>query len=71
MTSTVLGMTVYSVGDAAKALGYSVSYIRRICQERRIGQKVGGQWLLTDEDVDTLREGLRRTSGNPREETSA
>ena len=49
---------LWTVKEAAKHFGVTDSYIRRLCLEHRIGQKIGRDRLLTDGAVTALRKVL-------------
>ena len=49
---------LWTVKEAAKHFGVTDSYIRRLCLEHRIGQKIGRDRLLTAGDVTALRKVL-------------
>lgn len=47
---------MYTSREAAKILGVSDGYVRRICGENdEIGSKHGHVWLLTDADIERIR----------------
>jgi excisionase family DNA binding protein len=43
-----------SAKEAAERLGLSWSMVRRYCQEGRLGQRVGGVWVLAKAEVDAF-----------------
>lgn len=49
---------LWTVKETAKHFGVTDSYIRRLCLEHRIGQKIGRDRLLDDRDVKALRKVL-------------
>lgn len=49
---------LWTVKEAAKHFGVTDSYIRRLCLEHRIGQKIGRDRLLADTDVAALKKVL-------------
>ncbi len=49
---------LWTVKEAAKHFGVTDSYIRRLCLEHRIGQKIGRDRLLADVDIEDLRKVL-------------
>ena len=52
-----------TVPEAAKRLDLDISMVRRYCQLGRItAAKMGGAWLIWEEDLETFE---RRPPGNP------
>lgn len=51
-----------STADAAKALDINERRVRQLCQDGRMGQKVGDTWVITLEDIERNRE---RKPGRP------
>lgn len=49
---------LYTVRDAAKIFEVTDSYIRRLCIEHSIGQKLARDRLLTPEDLKSLKQVL-------------
>lgn len=49
-------MTKYTVTTAAKELGMSYQYVRRVCKSGRVPlEKVGNVMLLDDESLSVIR----------------
>ena len=44
-------MDLLSVPQAAERLGLGPSLLRRYCREGRLGVKVGGRWLITEDEL--------------------
>ena len=44
-------MTLYSVPQAADRLDLCPSLLRRYCREGRLGTKVGGRWLISEDEL--------------------
>jgi hypothetical protein len=59
-----LGDEMYTVAEAAEALELSEPRIRTLCQEGRIGRKVGRDWVITADDIESMRD--RPGPGRPR-----
>lgn len=57
-------MTVYSTKQAAELLGVSPNRIRALCQQGRMGQKVGWSWIITETDIERNR--IRRPGKPPK-----
>ncbi len=53
-----------STTQTADILGISEIRIRQLCQEGKMGTKVGNTWVITPEDVERNR--VRRGPGQPR-----
>lgn len=51
--------------DAAQLLGVKPAWVRCLCRERRLGQKVGRDYVITHGDVEQFRR-TRRTPGRPK-----
>lgn len=54
---------IYSVALAALKARVNQATIRRRMKARGIGQRLGREWILTDEDIKTLR--IPGVRGNP------
>ena len=50
--------------QAAKALNVSADRVRQFCQEGRLGQKLGGRWVIPADEVK-LFDQIPRTTGRP------
>lgn len=55
---------LFTVTEAAKILGLSVSRVRKLCADRRMGEKVGSTWIITAAELqeNTDRPGPGRPS---------
>jgi hypothetical protein len=45
---------------AAEILGIKADSMRAACRAGRLGRKVRGQWLITDEEIEVYRHSYRR-----------
>lgn len=50
---------ILNVAEAAERLGLSAIRVRQFCQEGRLGQKCGGFWIISEQE-------LRRFARKPR-----
>jgi len=41
-------MNLLSIPEAAERLGLSPSLVRRYCRQGRLGQRVGGRWVISE-----------------------
>lgn len=55
-----------TVDQVAKKLRVSPGWVRQLCQIGRLGQKIGRQWLITREELDSYI-AKRRPPGRPRQ----
>lgn len=46
---------LYNAAEAAEILSLCDSRIRQICRWNAIGKKIGRDWILTGDDIKTLR----------------
>jgi excisionase family DNA binding protein len=53
-----------TTAEAADRLGISEVRIRQLCQDGRLGRKIGRDWLFTAEEVESFRRQSRPT-GRP------
>lgn len=51
-----LGDELYTVAEAAEALELSEPRVRVLCQEGRMGKKVGRDWVISAEDIETMKD---------------
>lgn len=70
MYRTIGGMSVSTLElmtpeQAAKELGVSADRVRQFCKEGRIGQKVGGRWVIPADEVKMFQK-IPRGTGRPR-----
>lgn len=49
---------------AAAELGITPRLMRRYCEQGRLGQKIGGRYLISREDLDEFKQ-VPRKVGNP------
>jgi hypothetical protein len=61
-----LGDELYTVAEAAEALELSEPRVRTLCQDGKIGRKIGRDWVITAEDIESMRD--RPGPGRPRKE---
>jgi hypothetical protein len=61
---------IYAVSSLAKKTGVSESRIHKLAEARMIGQKVGGTWIFSDNDINIVlsRKGKR---GRPKKENES
>ena len=60
-------MEILTVAQVAKELDITGNTVRQYCQAGRLGRKIGRQWLITREELDTFKE-QRRPPGRPRKD---
>lgn len=53
-----------TVSEVAKELGITENTVRVYCQQGRLGQKIGRQWLITREELEAFKK-TRRPPGRP------
>lgn len=41
-----------TTAEAAEALGVSDSFVRRLCRDGKLGQRIGRNWAVTKDDVE-------------------
>lgn len=58
-------MKLLGTKEAAEKLGVSERRIRFLCQTKRLGTKVGGNWIITEEEVGIFHR-RRRPQGRPK-----
>ena len=54
----------YTTTKAAELLGISASSVRRIRQSMELGQHIGRDWLLSDDDLEAIKQ--RDTKPGPK-----
>ena len=47
---------IYTVAEAAEILALTEGRVRQLCRWNSIGVKLGRDWVLSDEDVQKLRD---------------
>jgi hypothetical protein len=57
-------LALHTVAEAAEALELSEPRIRTLCQEGRMGRKVGRDWVITADEIEAMRD--RPGPGRPR-----
>ncbi len=60
-------MELLSVKKVAKELGVSENRVREFCQEGRLGEKVGRQWIITRDELEAFKL-IPRRRGAPRKD---
>lgn len=55
--------------QAAERLGVSLSRIHQFCQDGRLGQRVGGVWIIADSDLREFAK-MPRQPGRPAEKNT-
>ena len=65
-------MKLYNKDQAAELLGIAPNSMREYARKYAVGQKVGRDWVFTDEDIEKLRQrpGRGWMKGRPRKEGS-
>lgn len=58
-------LPLLSVFEASKALGVSAVRIGQFCRAGRIGQKVGGRWVISRDELRQFAK-IPRNPGKPR-----
>ena len=61
----VLGMEYYTLSQAAELANLQAVTLRKYCIAGKIGRKLGNQWVLTREDIETVR-AMNHRPGRPR-----
>lgn len=56
--------TLFTPEQAADLLGISPALVRRYCRQRRLGQHIGGRWLISPDDLARFQAEPRK-AGNP------
>lgn len=54
-----------TVKDAAGILGLSPTQVRRLCEQGRFGERVGRDWVITQEELDAYHP---RPRGRPKKQ---
>lgn len=63
-------LVLHTCAEAAVLIGVSPIRVRKFCQEGRLGQKIGDQWLITDEEIRLFKQ-IPRKRGRPRSQDTA
>lgn len=50
---------LYSASEVAEILDVTVRWIRRLCEDDRLGQLLGNRWVITEKEVETYRKSGR------------
>ena len=61
-------MNLHTTRQAADSLGISVQRVKQLRETMQLGQKVGRDWVLSDQDIERLRQ-RNRQPGRPRRES--
>jgi excisionase family DNA binding protein len=61
-------MELLTIKQVAEELGLSENRVREFCQEGRLGEKVGHQWIITRAELEDFKK-IPRERGNPRKNT--
>lgn len=56
-------MTLLTASQAARRLGITPALVCRYCRQGRLGQRIGHQWLITEDEL-TAFAAIPRTVGN-------
>jgi excisionase family DNA binding protein len=60
-----------TVAEAAEELGVSTRRITKLCQQRRLGERVGGKlWLIYELQLDEFKR-MPRQPGRPKSQLTA
>jgi excisionase family DNA binding protein len=70
MTAMATEPKLYSPQEAADKLGVSLSRVHQFCRNGRLGTKVGGIYVITDEQLKRFSK-QPRDPGRPRQEDAA
>jgi len=62
--ATIEIVDILTVDDVAKELDVTPGWVRQLCYEGRLGKKIGRQWLITREELDSYKTN-RRPPGRP------
>jgi len=65
-------MQLLSVPEAAARLDLTPRRVRKFCVEGRLGQRVGGRWVITEDELAAFADAPRPTGypkGKPRKST--
>lgn len=55
---------LYTPEQAAALLNISAALVRRYCRQGRLGQHIGGRWLISPDDLERFQAEPRK-AGNP------
>lgn len=66
MATVASNLPILSPQEAADELGVSLSRVHQFCQKNRLGQRVGGVWIISREELDEFKR-TPRYPGKPRE----
>ena len=58
-------LSLLSCDEAAVELGVTSIRVRQFCQEGRIGQKVGGRWVIPRDELEQFVK-IPRETGRPK-----
>jgi len=62
-------LNLLTIAEVAEALGVSSERVGQFCREGRLGQKVGGQWVIPKDELEQFRT-IPRKRGRPRNRNS-
>ena len=57
-----------TTAEMAERVGLSTRQVRHLAEQHNIGQRVGGQWIFAEDDVDRFE--VRRGRGRPAKEAT-
>ena len=57
------GAPLFNAADAARTLGITSARVRALAVSRKVGTKVGRDWIFTLQDIEAMRE---RKPGRPK-----
>ncbi len=58
-------LSLLSCDQAAEVLDVTPIRVRQFCQEGRLGQKVGGQWVIPRDELEQFAK-IPRDTGRPK-----
>lgn len=59
---------ILTVSEVAEELGITEVTVRRYCQQGRLGEKIGRQWLITRSELDEFKKNRRGPGRPPKDE---
>lgn len=57
-------LSLLTVEETAKRLSVCESRVRQFCLEGRLGQRIGGRWIITEEELRIFKR-IPRPTGKP------
>mgnify|MGYP000882152541 FL=1 len=56
---------LYTTQQAADALGLTTGRVRQIARSLRIGQRIGRDWVFTEDDIERIRQRNKKQGRKP------